>query len=119
MIPDAQVTTLDGLRLTSKERTVVDCAKLLPQELATVIADSALHRGASRQGVSAILEEQTGYAHISKARRVLAAADPLSESAGETRLRLKVMQWGFPPPVLQYEIDTPAADIGQTWRGQN
>ncbi len=106
IVPDEQVMTLDGLRLTSKERTVVDCAKLLPHELATVIADSALHRGASRQGVSAILEEQTGYAHISKARRVLAAANPLSESAGETRLRLKVMQWGFPPPVLQYEIDT-------------
>lgn len=36
----------------------------------------------------------------------MSAASGLSESPGETRLRLKVLTWGFPPPVLQYELET-------------
>ncbi|MEV7648696.1 hypothetical protein [Arthrobacter sp. NPDC089319] len=105
-IPADQLVVQDGVRLTTRERTVVDCAKLLPFELATVIADSALRAGAEPKNILAIIEEQAGFRNISKARQMMSAASGLSESPGETRLRLKVIGWGFPPPVLQYELET-------------
>ncbi|MFT4469728.1 hypothetical protein ACMX2H_07425 [Arthrobacter sulfonylureivorans] len=105
-IPADQLVRRDGLLLTTPERTLVDCAKLLPFELATVIADSVLRAGALPGKIWDIIEDQTGFRNISKARQVMSAASGLSESPGETRLRLKVLTWGFPPPVLQYELET-------------
>ena len=105
-IPADQLVSQDGLCLTTRERTVVDCAKLLPFELATVITDSALRAGVEPESIWAIMEFQAGFRNISKARQVMSAASGSSESPGETRLRLKVIEWGFPPPTLQYEVET-------------
>lgn len=41
-----EVTRKDSLRVTSLERTVVDCARILPFKQALVIAEHALHLGA-------------------------------------------------------------------------
>jgi very-short-patch-repair endonuclease len=106
-LPDRDVESLaGGIRVTSRERTVLDCARTLPFELAVIIADSALQRGASL----AKMHEMAGGApksrFITRVRRVLAAVDGRSESAGETRLRLKLRAWNFPQPVLQHEIRT-------------
>ena len=106
-LPDRDVVTLaGGIRVTSRERTVLDCARTLPFDLAVIIADSALQRGASLEKMHEMADAATKSRFITRVRDVLAAVDGRSESAGETRLRLKLQAWNFPEPVLQHEIRT-------------
>lgn len=106
-VPVQEVETLDGgIHVTSRERTVLDCARMLPLELAVVIADSALQRGASLEKMHELADKAAKSRFIKRVRQVLAAVDGRSESAGETRLRLKLRAWNFPKPVLQYQIRT-------------
>ncbi len=106
-VPNEDVETLaGGIRVTSRERTVLDCARTLPFELAVVIADSALQRGASLEQMHQMADGAPKSRFITRVRQVLAAVDGRSESAGETRLRLKLRAWNFPRPVLQHEIRT-------------
>ncbi|MGW6175418.1 hypothetical protein ACWF5H_18185 [Arthrobacter sp. NPDC055138] len=119
-LPEQDVEILaGGIRLTSRERTVLDCARTLPFELAVVIADSALQRGASLEKMHEMADGAPRSRFITRVRQVLAAVDGRSESAGETRLRLKLRAWNFPQPVLQDEIRTAEgtyrADF--TWPG--
>ncbi|MET1154917.1 hypothetical protein [Arthrobacter sp.] len=106
-VPDGDVETLTGgIRATSRERTVLDCARTLPFELAVVIADSALQCGASLEKMHEMADGAPKSRFITRVRQVLAAVDGRSESAGETRLRLKLRALNFPQPVLQHEIRT-------------
>jgi very-short-patch-repair endonuclease len=106
-VPDRDVRILDGgIRVTSRERTVLDCARALRFEPAVVIADSALQRGASLERMHELADAAPRSRFLTRVRQVLDTVDGRSESAGETRLRLKLRSWNFPPPVLQHEIRT-------------
>lgn len=92
------------VRATSLERTVLDCARCGPFAQAVVIGDHALRVGARMETLQALVGGMGGRRGVRKARRVLAALDPRSESGGETRTRLIIAGMQIDQPELQVEI---------------
>lgn len=92
------------ISVTSLERTVVDCARFGGFAQAVVIGDNALHKGADLAVMVGMVGKLGGARGVKKARRVLAALDGKSESAGESRTRLFLATLHIPQPVLQHRI---------------
>lgn len=111
-------TVLHGLRVTTQERTLVDCAQALPPLAALVVADAALHVGANLTICAEILRSRAGQRGVVQAREVLKLADSGAESPGETKLRFTLLELGLPVPETQIRISTPRgvfwSDLG--WR---
>lgn len=103
-LPEADIVTVDGLRVTSGERTLLDCARLLPFIDAVVLADQAHRFGLTRVRLETRLPEWTGRRGVRRARRVLDAMDTRSESVGETLTRLMLAESVLPAPELQWVI---------------
>ncbi|TQM02222.1 type IV toxin-antitoxin system AbiEi family antitoxin domain-containing protein [Pseudonocardia kunmingensis] len=108
----AEVVTIGGLRVTSLARTVADLARSLPFEQAVVLADSAMfHRRrdrVERADLIAALERAPRWPGSPAARRVIAFAEGLSESVGESRSRVALAAAGVAPPVLQWKVHAAA-----------
>lgn len=105
-VPDDDVTVRHGLRVTTAERTALDCARFLPMSAAVVVADQALAGGASRDRMSARLARLPGHRGVRRARSVLELADPLSESPGESLTRVVLLRSSLPPFVAQLPVAT-------------
>ena len=109
----AEVVEIDGIRVTSVARTVVDLARDRSFEQALVTADAALFCGrttpAELAEAAAAVAGRTG---SPAARRVAAAASGLSESPGETRSRVALARSGVPSPVQQYRVGSWRTDFG-------
>ncbi|MBC3194358.1 type IV toxin-antitoxin system AbiEi family antitoxin domain-containing protein [Pseudonocardia sp. C8] len=116
-LPDDDVVQLDGIRLTSAARTVADLARTLPTEQALIAADGALHRAVkarranrhdpgatTKDEATAVLARFAGRRGSAAAGRLVASADPLCESPGETRSRYRMHLAGLPPPVTQWIV---------------
>lgn len=106
--PQSIVTTM-GIRATTLEQTVLDCACTLPLCDALAVADAALrlydlNRSALEQHAKA---HGTGRCGIRWARHVLQLADSASESWGESYARGLLYMLGYTLPELQVEIDLP------------
>lgn len=119
-LPTEDVTEVGGRAVTSVERTIVDCAKKLHPRDALVVADSGMRllvgprRDAQVETANRTDElrdrllrmvEQGARHGRTKARAVLAHADPLSESPYETVIRWIAVSLGLPRPVLQERFD--------------
>lgn len=90
------------VRLTSLEQTIVDCARTAPFVTAVIIGDSGLHQGAKVDPMLQLLDTLAGHRGVAAARKVIAALDIGSESAGETRTRLLIA--GMDIPVPEYQV---------------
>ena len=122
--PD-DVVVIDGLRVTSVARTVVDIARTAEFAPAVAVTDAALRLGTGRAtqrrterptstrlllpGVSgpdleAALQRASGWPGVPAARRVATFADARSESVGESRSRVAIAGAGLPPPRLQWPV---------------
>jgi hypothetical protein len=119
----ADVVVLDRTAVTSVTRTVVDLARSLPFAPALVVADAALASGGTTSELLvAALASSAGSRGSRSARRVLRAADPRSESVGESRSRALMIDAGLSLPDLQVEVHRPdgllvgRSDFG--WREQ-
>lgn len=93
-----------GLRATHMARTVADCLRVLEWPQAVILADSALRMGLGRQEVADQLAGQAGARGRRRGASALSMADGRSESVAEGRMRIRLHQWGIPPPVLQHEV---------------
>lgn len=102
----AETEVVRGVAVTSIERTVIDCALSLEFRKALIIADHALHTGADLETLRSMLAGLDGVRGIRNARAVLAAANELCESPGETLTRVLLLQFGLPMPELQLEVVT-------------
>jgi very-short-patch-repair endonuclease len=103
-----EVVTLGGLRVTSLERTAVDCAMMLGYRQALVLMDHALRLGADKflmETMADGLQERRG---IRTLRLALAYADPRSESVGETLTRELLIRLKLPLPEPQVAVATRA-----------
>ncbi len=98
---------VDGLPVTSLERTMVDCCGLLNYKQSLILADHALRKGANIVRLGEYELAMAGRQGVVNLRRVLAAADALSESPGETLTRDLLRKLRVPKPVLQLEVRTP------------
>ncbi|VXC12720.1 type IV toxin-antitoxin system AbiEi family antitoxin domain-containing protein [Arthrobacter sp. 8AJ] len=103
-----EVVTLGGLKVTSLERTAVDCAMMLGYRQSLVLMDHALRLGADRALMESMADGLQGRRGIRTLRLALAHADPRSESAGETLTRELLMRLKLPLPEPQVSVDTRA-----------
>lgn len=106
VIPDDQLTVVDGIPVTSLARTVVDCARVLPGRRAIVIADSAARQGLTREEIDRVLGTVAGRRGVRRARDLLELVDSGAASPGETLTRWLLLSHGLPRPVTQVPITT-------------
>lgn len=111
---------VDGLRITSLARTVVDCARMLPYRQGLIVADQALRRGVKRAELWEVAQGQKGFKGVQVARKVIENGSPLSESPDET------LTWhllaGMPLPLPEQQV-TVCTRLGEhrldfAWREQ-
>ena len=112
------ISTQKGLRLTSLERTVVDCARILPYRQSLIIADHALQLGGDQPLMQDIALQLTGHKGIANARTVAARASALAESPGETLTRHFLHRMALPMPQEQVSVRTRHGDhrLDFAWR---
>ncbi|WP_343287397.1 hypothetical protein [Gordonia sp. SID5947] len=93
---------IDGLAVTTMERTAIDvaCSGGFAQALAVI--DSALRHGADRDALATLLEDRRR--GVAQARRALGLADAGAENAGESWGRAQIIEAGLPVPRLQHEF---------------
>lgn len=129
------IEVVNGIRVTSIGRTVIDCARSLPPEWALAVADSGMRAviRPDRAHPDAV-GEQAGVLRAQwlaqlgatcsprgrvQARAILQVCDPLSESPLESRARCHLLAEGFAPPRLQREIRTACGtfytDLSWEW----
>jgi hypothetical protein len=117
---DTEVREVDGIRLTSVARTVVDLASCLPFREATVAVDWGLAHGIARESLSRLAMAIHSGAALKRAIAAVAFGDARSGSAGESMSRALIRELGFPDPELQTAFSDRRGLIGLTdfyWRG--
>ncbi len=108
---DDEITRLDGVLVTTRTRTWLDCARKMSVDELTVVADHLLRHPrpafenrsepyASPEELARMLDRHKGTPGIRKARLALEQARIGADSAPETRLRLALGCAGLPEPEL-------------------
>lgn len=118
--PD-EVVEVDGVLVTSVERTVLDLARTRPFDWGVAVADAALRLGVPRDDLEEAARRAVGVPGIVRGRAVVRFADPRAESAGESRSRALMHQQGIPAPELQQDIRLDGRRVGRSdflWRHQ-
>lgn len=105
-LPHRDRDHVDGIPVTSIERTLVDCVRTLLPASALVVADSLFRLGADPWAVSRIVDESRGKRGVVQARRILELCDPRSCSPGESAARMAAADDGLPRPECQVEVAT-------------
>jgi hypothetical protein len=99
------VMTLGGLRVTTPLRTAADLARFSPRPDALVSTDAFLHNKLiTLERFEKSLVRWRGRRGIRQAYEMATLADGRSESGGESRLRLRVIDMGLPRPQLQIPV---------------
>lgn len=104
-----------GIRVTTAERTLLDCAALLPSMVIAKAVESAVRKRITTtdrlNGVLAA-EGGRGVRGTRKLRWVIAqrVAETATGSGSETELLFHIRREGLPEPVLQHEVVTAEGD---------
>jgi hypothetical protein len=121
-LADQDVTTIDGVAVTSLGRTVLDLCRTLPNEQAVAAGDRALRYGLAVEELQEALGQLGRSPGVRAARRAIQMMDARSESAGESASRVRIIFDGLPLPELQQEIRTPGgvfvARVDFRWKEQ-
>lgn len=113
-LDDVEVTEVDGLPVTTLERTAADLARILTPDRGLVVVDAALRQGADPVLLAEIVEMQGRMTGAPRARAIVALGDPLAESAGESRSRWFMHEFNLPVRVLQFwVVDSQGNRIGR------
>jgi hypothetical protein len=111
-LTDGEVTMVGALRVTTASRALVDLACEAGFESAVCSMDAALRTGAaSTSTLTAALERVDGQTGAGNARRAVAFADARSESVGESRMRVAIVELGVRSTVLQQEFRGTAGGV--------
>jgi predicted transcriptional regulator of viral defense system len=106
-----EITEVDGLRVTTVDRAITEAACTASYEVGVVLADAALREGlVSSEQLLRTADRHRHWAGSPAARAAARFADGLSESVGESRLRVLMDNFRLPSPRLQVEI---RADNGE------
>lgn len=104
-LPDSDVTVVGGIAVTTELRTAVDCARWLDRPDALAAVDAMLNaKLVALDALALEIETRPGFRWIAQAREIAALAEPKTESAMESRTRLRVVDAGFPRPEPQIEV---------------
>lgn len=97
-VADEEIALRLGLPTTDALRTVLDCARLLDPDWGVVIGDAAVHRGLiTLADLGRAAQEMHRLKGAGRARTLQARCSPLSESPGESLLRLRLQRMGVEP----------------------
>ncbi|GAA1523103.1 hypothetical protein GCM10009741_25960 [Kribbella lupini] len=102
---------LAGLQVTSPASTALALATNLPRPFALSAVDAFLRSGATTLDVLRQLASHSDQPRIWQARRILEYADARAESPGESWLRLRLLDAGFPRPALQVHAGKYRLDL--------
>ncbi|WP_349898719.1 type IV toxin-antitoxin system AbiEi family antitoxin domain-containing protein [Parafrigoribacterium soli] len=120
---DVDVVELDGIRVTSIERTLIDVAAAATFASAVATVDHALRRKLATTSALRRYFEAVPHARFQKrVIRVLDFATPLAGSPGESLSRVNIHELGFPAPELQVVFTDRAGRVGDVdfwWRSAN
>ena len=103
-IGESEVVEIDGMRVTSLPRTVVDLARKFSMYKAVPIGDAALRQGLPPDQLVEALARCRGWPGVIRARRTVNFLDSRSESVGESCSRVRMAEAGLPAPDLQVEL---------------
>jgi len=108
-IPEDHVTEIDGVRTTDLERTIIDCARLLPRLEAQAAADQLLRKGASPERVRSLVNAQAWpTSQLKQLKAVLGDIDARSQSPMESWCRRMVLDAELPRPRPQQPVRLPS-----------
>lgn len=110
-IPVMDCRTVDGMAVTSVERTAVDCARSLPMVQALPVVDSALVIGADRAVMDRMLQEAAGGRGVRAARDTVSLATARSGSPAESVVRARIVMDGLPEPETLLRVLTVAGEV--------
>jgi hypothetical protein len=110
-----EITMVDGVLVTTVDRTLADIARTVDMERAVVPADAAMRRHlVDRAALDAALVRAAGWPGIPAARRALGFANPGAASPGESRSRVAMHRFGLPEPQLQWPVVDAGTVIAET-----
>lgn len=110
----APLRSAAGRLATAPAWTAVEVARALRRPRALAILDAALHSGCcTAADLERAVLEQRGRRGIVAVRVLVSYADGRAESAMESEARLVMIDYGVPPPELQYPI---CGRDGEVWR---
>jgi hypothetical protein len=121
-LADVDVTTIDGMPVTSLRRTVLDLCRTLPIEQAVAAGDRALAYGLAPGELQHAMLELGRAPGVRQARRAIQLLDGRSESAGESVSRVRIISDGLPVPEPQLVVRAPSgtfvARVDFGWKDQ-
>ena len=103
-VPEEDMVYRDGVLTTTPERTLLDCARLLPFDDAVVLADQAARFHVSEGRLRQRLPEWAGRRGVRRAEAVLDTMEVRSESVAETLTRLLILGSHLPCPEVQWVV---------------
>ncbi|MBC3760686.1 hypothetical protein ACUN7V_09950 [Quadrisphaera oryzae] len=107
-LPDGDVMDVGGVLVTTPERTALDCARYLSPPMALAVLDRMARQGlVDREVLLLRIEEFRGDRGVGQARYLIVHIEPDTESYGESWLRLRVVDAGFPRPEPQIWVPEP------------
>lgn len=105
-LPTSDVVQVQGLPCTSPARTAADLVRWLPRPMGLASLDAMAHLGLVRPWeVTEVLHRFVGGSGAAVARELVAVCEPLTESFGESWLRLRWLDAGFPRCEAQIWVD--------------
>jgi hypothetical protein len=112
---DEDTSVVDGIAVTSPARTAIDTARVTPFEPSVAVVDAMLHGGlVEKRAMLDRLNRMRDWPGTCNAGRVVAFADGLAESVGESRCRVLFNEVGFPRPELQKVITLPTGEVARS-----
>ena len=100
-LPRDDITDHDGVRLTTRDRTALDCARSIPKLDAVAALGQFCRLGVD---LEALWHRETSW----RVRGLLSLADPGAASPRESRLRVMLMDSGLPRPATQIRVPLSA-----------
>lgn len=104
-LPDDHVHPAAEIRVTTPERTWLDCGELIPLEHLVAMGDDGLRRGLFTQlTLDAMVRWGRGRRGVVAARLALTLLDPAAESPSESIVRCHLVRGGIRRPVCNMNI---------------
>jgi len=116
LVLDAEVSTIDGMRVLSPQRCALEAGSLGSSESSLVLLNSALHRGlCTIDEVGTQFDLMSHWPHVRHQHVPVRMCTSKAESVGESRGLWLFWTEHLPAPTLQHEVrDTEGRLVGRT-----